>query len=70
MKKNTIIQLVAIIAVMIVICALWALPLWACANLVLWLFHIPFRWTLWQTFGVCLLITVIRNLIFSNKEGK
>jgi hypothetical protein len=55
---------------LLILGALWALPLYVCANLVLWLFHIPFRWTLLQTLGVCMLISVIRGLFFTDKGGR
>ena len=56
--------------VLLILGALWALPLYICANLVLWLFHIPFRWTLWQALGVCMLASVIRGLFCTNVGGK
>lgn len=55
---------------LLILGALWALPLYICANLVLWLFHIPFRWTLLQTLGVCMLASVIRGLFFTDKGGR
>ena len=60
--------LIAII-IFIALSILWALPLYICVNLVLWLFGVSFHLTLIQSFGLCLLITVIRNLFFKNNGG-
>lgn len=52
--------------IFIIICAIWSLPLYLCVNFVLWVFNIPFHLSLLQSFAICLLIYVIRKLLFKN----
>lgn len=63
-------KVIILLLAVIIMSILWALPVYICANLVLWLFHIPFRWTLLQTLGVCMFVSVIRAMLFSDKGGK
>lgn len=57
-----------LIAVFIVICALWSLPFYLVMNLFLWLFNIPFHISWLQAFGVCLLASVIKNMLFKKED--
>lgn len=61
-------KIIILIVVLLFICAIWSLPLYLCTNLVLWLFHIPFHLTLFQSFGLCLLTTVIKKLLFKKEN--
>lgn len=61
-------KFIVLILVLIFLAILWAFPLYFCVNLVLWLFHNTFRITLLQSFGLCLLATIINKLLFKNKE--
>ena len=63
-------KIILLILAVIILGMLWALPVYICANLVLWLFNIPFRWTLLQTFGICMFVSVVRAVLFSDKGGK
>lgn len=63
-------KVLILILILIVICIVWSLPLYLVVNFVLWLFHSAWRITLLQSFGLCLLATVIKTLLFKNKEGK
>ena len=57
-----------LLLILIIIGALWSLPLYVVANFVLWLFQIPFHLTWLQAFGVCLLATMIRKLLFKKES--
>lgn len=57
-----------LLLILIIIGALWSLPLYIVANFVLWLFQIPFHLTWLQAFGVCLLATMIRKLLFKKES--
>lgn len=63
-------KVIILLLAVIIMSILWALPVYICANLVLWLFHIPFRWTLLQTLAVCMFVSVVRAMLFSDKGGK
>lgn len=63
-------KIVILILILIIIGIIWSLPLYLVTNFVLWLFHSTLRITLLQSFGLCLLATVIKTLLFKNKEGK
>ena len=56
-------KVLVLFMILIVIGAIWSLPLYLCVNLVLWLFHIPFHLTWLQAFGVCLLASTIKGLL-------
>lgn len=56
-------KMLMLLLILIIIGAIWSLPLYLCANLVLWLFHIPFHLTWLQAFGVCLLASTIKGLL-------
>lgn len=55
--------------IFIIMGAIWSLPLYLCVNLVLWLFHIPFHLTWLQAFGICLLASVIKGLLFNKEDN-
>ena len=61
-------KFLVLVLIFIIICAIWSLPLYICVNLVLWLFHISYHLTWLQAFGICLLASVIKGLLF-NKEN-
>ena len=63
-------KIVILILILIVIGIIWSLPLYLVTNFVLWLFHSTLRITLLQSFGLCLLATVIKTLLFKNKEDR
>ena len=52
-------KILILLLILIILGAIWSLPLYICVNLVLWLFYIPFHLTWLQAFAVCLLMTVI-----------
>ena len=56
-------KILALIIIAIIIGMCWSLPLYLCGNFVLWLFNINFHLTWLQAFGICLLTTVLKNLI-------
>lgn len=58
-------KVLVLLLILIVIGAIWSLPLYVVTNFVLWLFHIPFHLTWLQAFGICLLTSVIKKLFFS-----
>lgn len=47
----------------------WSLPLYICANFVFWLFGLTARITLFQSFGISLLIQVIHNMLFKKGDN-
>lgn len=55
-----------LVLIFIIICMIWSLPLYLCVNFVLWVFNIPFHLSLLQSFAICLLIYVIKKLLFKN----
>ena len=59
-------RIIFLILLLLLGVALWSLPLYLCVNSVLWLFGSAVRITLFQSFGLCLLATVIKKL-FSDK---
>lgn len=61
-------KILVLLLIFIIMCALWSLPLYVCINFVLWLFHISFHLTWLQAFGICLLASVIKGLLF-NRRG-
>ena len=56
-------KILMLLLILIIMGAIWSLPLYLCVNLVLWLFHIPFHLTWLQAFGVCLLASTIKGLL-------
>ena len=56
-------KILVLIIIAIIIGMCWSLPLYLCSNFVLWLFDINFHLTWLQAFGICLLATVLKNLI-------
>lgn len=56
-------KLLVLCLILVIMGAVWSLPLYLVANLVFWLFHIPFHLTWLQAFGVCLLASVIKGLL-------
>ena len=56
-------KILMLLIILIIMCAIWSLPLYLVVNLVLWLFHIPFHLTWLQAFGVCMLASVIKGLL-------
>ena len=61
-------KVLVLLLILIVIGAIWSLPLYVVTNFVLWLFQIPFHLTWLQAFGVCLLATMIRKLLFKKES--
>lgn len=61
-------KILILLLILIVIEAIWSLPLYIVVNFVLWLFQIPFHLTWLQAFGVCLLATMIRKLLFKKES--
>lgn len=59
-------KILVLLLILIVMGAVLSLPLYLCVNFVLWLFNISFHLTWLQAFGVCLLASVIKELL-SNK---
>jgi len=60
-----------LVILFLIICGiLWSLPLYLCTNFVLWLFHVTYHLTLLQSFGICLLATVIHKLLFKDRRDK
>lgn len=62
-------KILILLLILIILGAIWSLPLYICVNLVLWLFNIPFHLTWLQAFAVCLLITVISRLLGRSRKG-
>ena len=62
-------KLLMLFLILIIIGAIWSLPLYICVNLVLWLFHISFHLTRLQAFGICLLASVIKGLLFNKGDN-
>lgn len=56
-------KIIVLLLILMIICALWSLPLYLVVNFVLWLFNIPFHLTWLQAFGVCLLVSVVKGLL-------
>jgi hypothetical protein len=61
-------EFLALILILIIFGLLWSLPLWLVINFTCWVFHLSFNLTLLQAFAICLLASVIKNLLFK-KEG-
>ena len=61
-------KILILLLILIVMGAIWSLPLYIVANFVLWLFQIPSHLTWLQAFGICLLATIIRNLLFKKES--
>ena len=62
-------KILVLFLILLIVGAIWSLPLYLCVNFVLWLFHISFHLTWLQAFGICLLASIIKSF-FSNKGGK
>lgn len=56
-------KILILFMILIIVGAVWSLPLYLVVNLVLWLFHIQFHLTWLQAFGVCMLASVIKSLL-------
>lgn len=61
-------KILILLLILIIMGAIWSLPLYIVVNFVLWLFQIPFHLTWLQAFGVCLLATMIRKLLFKKES--
>ena len=61
-------KILILLLILIVMGAIWSLPLYIVVDFVLWLFQIPFHLTWLQAFGVCLLATMIRKLLFKKES--
>lgn len=61
-------KILVLLLILIIMGAVWSLPLYLVVNFVLWLFQIPFHLTWLQAFGVCLLASVIKNLLFKKES--
>lgn len=61
-------KIILFILFLLITITLWSLPLYLCLNLVLWLFGSTIRITMIQAFGLCLLATVIKNLLFKKED--
>lgn len=61
-------KILVLLLILIIMGAVWSLPLYLIVNFVLWLFQIPFHLTWLQAFGVCLLTSVIKNLLFKKES--
>ena len=61
-------KILVLLLIFVIICAIWSLPLYLVANFVLWLFHSTLRITWLQAFGICLLATMIRKLLFKKES--
>lgn len=62
-------KVVVLIMIFLLFVIAWSLPLYVCVNLFCWLFHLSFRITLIQAYGVSLLIQTIYHTFFK-KESK
>lgn len=62
-------KLLVLFLILIIMGAIWSLPLYLVVNFVCWLFHISFHLTWLQAFGVCLLMSVIKGLLFSKGDN-
>ena len=56
-------KILVLLLILIIMGAIWSLPLYLCVNLVLWLFKVSFHLTWLQAFGICLLASVIKGLL-------
>lgn len=63
-------KIIFLILLFSLIGVLYAMPLWAITNIFLFVFHIPYHFTLLQAIVICALINVLRKLLFNNKEEK
>lgn len=63
-------KVIVLILVLIMCGILWAFPLWAVINFVCWAFHLSFHLNYIQAFALCLLASMIKKLLFKNKEDK
>lgn len=63
-------KILALIVIVILFSILWALPLYICTNFLLWVFNISFHLTLLQSFAICLLLYVIKNLLFKSRGDR
>ena len=62
-------KILILLMILIIMGAIWSLPLYLVTNFVLWLFHIPFHLTWLQAFGVCLLISLIKKSLFGKEDN-
>ena len=61
-------KLLVIILIVFLLGIIWAFPLWAVVNFVCWVFHLSFYLTYLQAFALCLLASVIKNLLFKKED--
>lgn len=61
-------KIIALILILIVFGILWAFPLYLVVNFVCWVFRITFHLSLLQAFALCLLASVIKNLLFKKED--
>lgn len=61
-------KVLVLILLLLLAIVLWSLPLYLCINFVLWLFGSTIRITLLQSFGLCLLATVIKKVLFKGDD--
>lgn len=61
-------KILMLLLIILLCCIMWALPLYLVVNLVCWVFGIAFHLSLLQAFALCLLASVIKNLLFGSKE--
>lgn len=52
----------------IILGLIYAVPVYVCANILLWLFHVSFRWKLWEAFLACVCVITIRNFLMKDDE--
>ena len=56
-------KIFVLLLIFVIMGVIWALPLYLCVNLVLWLFHVSYHLTLLQAFAICLLASAVKNLL-------
>ena len=61
-------KIITILLLLIIVGAIWSLPFYLCTNFVLWLFHVSFHLTWLQAFGICLLASVLKELLFGGDK--
>lgn len=61
-------KILVLFLILVIMGAIWSLPLYFVVNLVFWLFGISYHLTWLQAFALCLLASVIKGL-FSKGKG-
>jgi len=59
-------KIIFAILVILFLGILWCLPLYIIVNLILWAFHISYHLTIIQAFLICILLSLIGNMLFKN----